>query len=796
MQQIISRLLWALLLIAFACFLFFFAFRSWNVLFFPHQVEYGEGPVLDWARQLGQGELPYKAIAPFPWSFSVYTPAYLAASGLLWRLFPDAPWLGGRLLSLISALGLAWLLFIADHRAKSSRFPYAALLWLATPYLFRWATFYRPDLFALWWSALGIVLLQRAVMREQAGLIIAAALSFVLAFWSKQSFFAAPLAAICYLWWVKRAWLPRLLLTGAIGGGLVGLILWLMVGNALLENLIAANANPFSWQALWRFERSFFSIVPLITVAAMARVAPTLAGRQVKGQLLFSLYAIFSLLVTLSVGKAGAWENYFLEPLWVLCLLAGQVCRRWQAQVGWRRLALPLLLLLQLALFVPGFERYTPAAELAWLEELRVESLALRQRLASLPADALVWSTQMGILAEMGFEVPLHSFVYTQLERQGLWEATPLVEQLATGNAPLLIQRHDALADPLKRDRWSPAMLKAIERGYGLGERAGAWRLRPPLPFTNEDEERGVEEGIEVVNWMALAPQRWEGNGRRASGAEQLPVPVALEAGKPLHIHLLWRSQKEEKAALTASLQLFAPDGERVAQHDGALREGLEGAWRASLLLRDEHKLNLPATLPPGGYTLQVSLYESETGTPRGMITIPRFKVPPPPLPPLNLPAPPQSPRPPSIPPNNGGEAWGRHGGEAWEGDILFGNRLQLLAHDEVPASLGAGETLSLRSRWTTQEAISQQLATFLHLYAPDGTLVAQNDFSPPYNAHFWSIGEEVEVTYTLTLPPSLPPDNYQLRLGWYHAATFERLTAEGENVVDGALDVGEVRVR
>jgi hypothetical protein len=764
-------------------------------LFFPHQVEYGEGPVLDWARQLGQGELPYKAIAPFPWSFSVYTPAYLAASGLLWRLFPDTPWLGGRLLSLISALGLASLLLIADHKTKSSRFPYAALLWLATPYLFRWATFYRPDLFALWWSALGIILLQRAVMREQAGLIMAAALSFVLAFWSKQSFFAAPLAAISYLWWVRREWLPRLVLTGAIGGGFVGLILWLMVGNALLENLIAANANPFSWQALWRFERSFFSIVPLITVAAIVRIvgaeaaiarivgAEEAIARIAPTRLLFSLYAIFSLLVTLSVGKAGAWENYFLEPLWVLCLLAGQVCRRWQAQVGWRRLALPLLLLLQLALFVPGFERYTPAAEEAWLEELRVESLTLRQRLASLPPHALVWSEEMGILAEMGFEVPLHSFVYTQLERQGLWEATPLVEQLATGNAALLIQRHDALADPLNRDRWSPAMLNAIERGYGVGERAGAWRLRPPLPFTNEDEVRGVEEGIEVVNWMAPnaltpnpappppnpnPPQPWEGNGRRSSGSEALPVPVVLEAGKALEIHLLWRSEKREKAALSASLQLFAPDGERVAQHDGALREGLGGAWRASLLLRDEHKLNLPATLPPGGYTLQVSLYESETGTPRGMITIPRFKVPPPP---------------PTEP-------------LALSTDILFGKSLQLLAHDEASASLVGGKTLSLRSRWTTQQAISQQLATFLHLYAPDGTLVAQNDFSPPYNAHFWSIGEEVEVTYTLTLPPTLPPDSYHLRLGWYDATTFERLAAEGEDVLDGALDVGEVRVR
>lgn len=813
-----------------ACFLLFFAFHSWQVLTFPHQVEYGEGPVLDWSRQLAQGQLPYKAINSFPWNFSVYTPAYLALSGGLIHAFPDTPWFGGRLLSLLSGLGLAILLLFSQYPAhlppeRISRceihaldpkwvvfytwVPFgaglAALLWLASPYLFRWATFYRPDLFALLWSGLGIILVQRAVIREQTGLLTLAACCFVLSFYSKQSFFAAPVASMIYLWWLRRLWLPRLVIAGALGGGLVALILWFLSGRALFDNLIAANANPFSWQALWLFERSFFGMTCFLMSLAIWQIikawrlagkssfaisstsatsstsaiastspAPSTSSSLTLYAPLLAIYAILSLLVTFSVGKAGAWENYFLEPLWVICALAGQVMSEWHSKQNRLSLLVPIIVLLQLLFFLRGFERYTPAEELRWLAQLREENRALQAAVQAIPPSqktldattdkkTVIWSEQMGVLAETRHIVPLHSFVYTQLARQELWEPTLLLEQLARGEAPLLIQQHDALVDPLKSDRWSRSMLDASERGYTIGQLAGRWRLRGPLPFVLEDEPMALESGIELVNWMAFIR-----NDTKESLGENnlLFAPVELLSGETLTIHSLWRSSQEQINALTASVQLFAANGERLAQHDAPLREKLAGTWPKNALIRDEHTFVLPSDLPVGGYTLQLSLYESETGTSYGMITLPRFKI---------------SPSAPS-------------GSLVVPSDILFGDTLHLLSYDALPSQIN--EALTLRLRWQAKQPTSQPLTAFLHLIAPDGTLAAQTDFVPSYPPFLWSSGEESEISYTLHLPDALSPNTYELRVGWYDSISFERLSAEGVSAIDGAFRLDSIIIK
>ena len=187
----IHRLLTLLAAIALAALLAFFALRSALALTAPFQIEYQEGGNLAWVREIAAGSLPYKAITPPPWSFSVYTPAYLAASALLLKLTPTLPWLGGRLLSLLSALGLAALIVALAPRRPRGVALMSAALWLGSPYLFRWATYYRPDLFALFWSALGLWLVQRAHTQERPRLLVLAALAFVLSFFSKQSFFAA-----------------------------------------------------------------------------------------------------------------------------------------------------------------------------------------------------------------------------------------------------------------------------------------------------------------------------------------------------------------------------------------------------------------------------------------------------------------------------------------------------------------------------------------------------------------------------------------------------------------------------
>ncbi|MGH2544141.1 MAG: hypothetical protein ACRDIB_15175, partial [Ardenticatenaceae bacterium] len=162
---------------------------------------------------------------------------------------------------------------------------------------------------------------------------------------------------------------------------------------------------------------------------------------------------------------------------------------------------------------------------------------------------------------------------------------------------------------------------------------------------------------------------------------------------------------------------------------------------------------------------LLVSLYESATGTPRGSLTIPSFKVSP-------------------SPPTRSLAIWR---------DVAFGDTLLLASRDPLPEAAAPGDSLTLRAQWQAQKPVSSILTTFLHLVAPDGTLAAQTDFAPDYPPTLWGPGEVVELSYTLTIPDTLAPGAYELRLGWYDSATLERIPARSEEAVDEALRLGNV---
>ncbi len=107
-----------------------------------------------------------------------------------------------------------------------------------------------------------------------------------------------------------------------------------------------------------------------------------------------------------------------------------------------------------------------------------------------------------------------------------------------------------------------------------------------------------------------------------------------------------------------------------------------------------------------------------------------------------------------------------------------FGDAIQLtgtetqLADNAIPITI-------------TWQAISQPTADhtlFIHLYRvgeEDEPAVAQLDIQPCYPTGKWQPGEALRETYTLPLPPDLPPGDYTVGLGWYTWPSFERLPLE-----------------
>lgn len=95
------------------------------------------------------------------------------------------------------------------------------------------------------------------------------------------------------------------------------------------------------------------------------------------------------------------------------------------------------------------------------------------------------------------------------------------------------------------------------------------------------------------------------------------------------------------------------------------------------------------------------------------------------------------------------------------------------------------GNTLALTLTWHLLTAQSQDITVFVHLYAPDGTLVAQADGYPlrgmaPF--WLWEAGQTLQDQRLLTWPADTPAGTYQVGIGVYDTATGQRLPAHDAN--------------
>jgi hypothetical protein len=92
-------------------------------------------------------------------------------------------------------------------------------------------------------------------------------------------------------------------------------------------------------------------------------------------------------------------------------------------------------------------------------------------------------------------------------------------------------------------------------------------------------------------------------------------------------------------------------------------------------------------------------------------------------------------------------------------------------------------ERLEIELGWRIDEPIDDDLTAFVHLYGPDGALVAQDDGYPlrglaPY--WLWPAGQRLRDRRTLAWPAGAAPGSYRVGVGLYDPASGERLPATG----------------
>jgi hypothetical protein len=443
----------------------------------PFEFVYGESIVLAVTRRVMQGEALYPPTDRLPLVVTAYTPLYYVVVGGLQRLFGDG-YAAGRAVSLIATLGAAGLL-ARSVRCVSGCWTGGLLaggLFLTqnmTALL--WAPLHRVDALALFLTLSGLAL-------ATTGRVYVAAVSFLLALLTKQSYVVAPIVVCIALWpdWRKAVGFGSVLSAG-LGVAILGAHVF--SGGWFWWHTLGANANEFDALYVRNLLGQFLQLnaVPLLAAATLFSLQPR------PGERLWRLYFLGTLLVLPGLAKLGASSNYWLEATAASCALIGVLANRLAAQRGVptaiTELGLAMMVVASLVVAVPGYQasahevrRYLPSGAGG---VIRAQA-ELGPMLAAEPGELLTDEPALAIAA--GKPVVFEFQIFQLLAMQGLWDERPIIEAIEARRFALAVFSRP-LDAPGEQTRWTAAVREALLASYRpAGNSHGYWFYRPIGP--------------------------------------------------------------------------------------------------------------------------------------------------------------------------------------------------------------------------------------------------------------------------------------------------------------------------
>lgn len=567
-------------------------------LMYPYQLDYGEGIVLWFARQLAHGQPIYKGLEGAPYASSNYPPAALALAAALMPICGDG-YVGGRWLNFASALIVAALIFrlvrAQTHAARAAAL--AALFFLGSPYLYHWIPLFRVDLIGLAFAFVGVYFVWQferrpptATRRARVLYFCLFTFGFLLSLYTKHSLFAAPLAAFLALWQRnRRAALTFACALGALGSAIY-LALDLATRGGFTFGIVDSNATVFWFDQLtallWNFVATFPILLLLALWSWLARVRAKRIG-------VLEWYAVTAFAALGMAGRVGAWENYFFEALAIACVFFGlQVadCRlatKFQPPSSKLHWLLPALLLVQLALL---WHDPRIAADLIARE------LPANRELARLltHTDGVIISEDMGALVTSGKAIEYYTFQYSALARSGKWNQHWELDGLREGAFPLVILERGTRENVDHYRRFTREFVSALDRYYARTQTIGKYELYAPAPLAHL-HAANFGDALALIGWRAQ-PETWD--------------------AATLNLTVVWQATRAPTRRYTAFVHLEDAAGNKIAQVDREPRDGIYPTtrWGANEMVREVYVLHVPQPLSQGKYTVRVGWYDPETG--------------------------------------------------------------------------------------------------------------------------------------------------------------------------------------
>ncbi len=472
-----------LVALVFAVALIIYSLHALVAIFYPYPLDYGEAPLVDQAMRLAEGRTIYRAALDTPpYTITNYPPLYVLTMTPFVLLFSPNFW-AGRLISVASALATAFFLGGVIHAQSGDRFAarLTAFLFLAFPYVVGWAKLARIDLLALALSAAAFYVIARRPQDNRA--LVGTALLLTAAIYTRQSYgLAAPFAAFVWVW-AQRGWRAAFALAGMVGA--VGLVLFLILNLAtsggFFFNVVTANVNPFNVETVKRYAEEVLELAPILPFLCglLIVVIPIRARRRLveaAGWPMVVPYLAGALLSAITIGKIGSNVNYLLEFCAALALVAGTVLA-WSGKV-WRSDAespapvwvpplahsIVLILLAVQAGMLMRFTLQHPVQDFKYRTSGQPSLHELRELVAETTGPILA-DEYMGMLTLNNKPLYIQPFEVTQLANAGLWDQTPLLNDIRAEKFALILIHHFR-GYPVYKERWTPEMLAVIQEHY------------------------------------------------------------------------------------------------------------------------------------------------------------------------------------------------------------------------------------------------------------------------------------------------------------------------------------------
>ena len=423
----------------------------------PLQLNYVEGFNVDDAGRLAAGKALYGDPSHAPFVVSVYTPGYPAAVAGLMTAGVDGL-LAARLVQFLCVLGVAGLIVVSGYARTRWIAVAAGLYFLLDPVQPFWQVVARPDAAATLFALAGIVVLERTGPTGRKDALAAA--FFAASIFTKQSFVAAPAAALIVLrrsGWARVLRFASLL---AVFSAVPAVALQVLTHGEFLRHIVSGNINPFSWVAVGRLGGRFWSH-HLMDLALMLAILVARPLRQ-PWSLTGLWAAIASVLATIAVGKLGADLNYFIEPLAAIAFLAArELPSVWKPlPAPWPNAVAAAFVLCGVAAIANGF-----VETLAWGRPLAAARAPYRELVALVAATpGVVVSDDACLLVQAHRTVHIQPFVMTQLAEAGRWDQRPFLAELERQRVKLIIAQ--VSLEWVFKTRYTPEMRRLIAERY------------------------------------------------------------------------------------------------------------------------------------------------------------------------------------------------------------------------------------------------------------------------------------------------------------------------------------------